>query len=146
MTRTAPTPLALSTEARLIQAEAALALNDDVGFLTNLNAARAAARTYVRGNDPAPASPTPLTVVSLGADATSRVNLLFSERAFNLFLTSHRLGDLRRLIRPYGRGAESVFPIGAYIQGGTYGPDVNLPVPFEEQNNANFKGCTDRAA
>jgi hypothetical protein len=27
---------------------------------------------------------------------------------------------------------------------GTYGPDVNFPVPFDEQNNPNFVQCVDR--
>ena len=31
------------------------------------------------------------------------VDQLFSERAFWLFATGHRLGDMRRLIRQYGR-------------------------------------------
>src|SRR5215467_3339505 len=44
--RSSPTPLALGTEARLIQAEAALAANDAGGFLSNLNDARSHALTY----------------------------------------------------------------------------------------------------
>jgi hypothetical protein len=56
------------------------------------------------------------------------------------------LGDLRRLIRQYGRDAESVFPTGAYFKGGVYGTDVNFPIPFEEKNNPSFTGCIDRKA
>ena len=37
-------------------------------------------------------------------------DLLFSERAFWLFATGHRLGDMRRLIRQYDRTAEQAFP------------------------------------
>jgi len=37
--------------------------------------------------------------------AEARVDLLFRERAFWFFLTGHRQGDLRRLIRQYGRFA-----------------------------------------
>jgi hypothetical protein len=29
---------------------------------------------------------------------------------------------------------------------GTYGPDVNFPIPFDEQNNPNFTQCLDRNA
>lgn len=145
-TRNAPTPLALGTEARLIEAEAALAAADDASFLAKLNEARAGSKTYIRGNDPAPPPPPALTLADLGLTAQSRQNLLFSERAFDLYLTAHRVGDLRRLIRQYGRGSESVFPTGAYLQGGTYGTDVNFPVPFEEQNNSKFTACIDRAA
>ncbi len=144
-TRNAPTSLALGTEARLIEAEAALAAGDLVTYLAKLNAARAAATTYIRGNDPAPAAPAPIAAAP--ATKTAQVDLLFSERAFDLYLTSHRLGDLRRLIRQYGRGSETVFPTGAYLNGGgTYGTDVNLPIPFEESNNPKFTACIDRNA
>jgi hypothetical protein len=51
---------------------------------------------------------------------------------------------MRRLIRVYGRNSETVFPTGDYHKNGTYGPDVNLPIPIEEQNNPNFTGCLDR--
>jgi hypothetical protein len=39
-----------------------------------------------------------------------------------------------------------VFPVGTHYKGGTYGPDVNLPVPQQEENNPNFTGCLDRSA
>jgi hypothetical protein len=74
------------------------------------------------------------------------VDLLFSERAFWMFATGHRLGDMRRLIRQYSRSAEDVFPSGTYLKGGSYGTDVNLPMPQEEGNNPNFAGCLDRNA
>ena len=71
---------------------------------------------------------------------------LFKERAYWLWLTSHRLGDLRRLVRQYQRAETSTFPSGAYSKGGLYGADLNFPVPFEEQNNPKFKQCIDRGA
>ena len=73
-----------------------------------------------------------------------QVDLLFRERAFWLFATGHRLGDMRRLVRQYGRAVDSVFPNGAYFKGGNYGTDVNIPVPFQETNNPNFQGCLNR--
>ena len=142
--RSAPTPLAEGSEARLIEAEAALAANDDATFLAKLNAARAASPTYALAPALAPASPDPIGAVP--ATTAGKVDLLFQERAFDLFLTAHRLGDLRRLIRQYGRDAESVFPTGAYFKGGVYGADVNFPIPFEEKNNPSFAGCIDRKA
>lgn len=145
--RSAPSPLAEGTEARLIEAEAALAAGDDATFLAKVNAARAAAPTYAVPPATPPAGPAPLTVGDMALLTPSgKVDLLFKERAYDLFLTSHRLGDLRRLIRQYGRDSESVFPTGAYFKGGVYGTDVNFPVPFEEQNNPNFTGCLDRKA
>jgi hypothetical protein len=50
------------------------------------------------------------------------------------------------LIRQYGRTADQVFPGGVYLKGGSYGDDVNIPMPQEENNNPNFTGCIDRNA
>lgn len=69
------------------------------------------------------------------ADNAAAVDMLFSERAFWLFAQAHRLSDMRRLIRQYGRDAESVFPTGAYYKGNVYGTDVNFPIPNTEANN-----------
>jgi starch-binding outer membrane protein, SusD/RagB family len=131
--RASPATIADGVEARLIEAEAALQ-TDPAGALVILNALRSNAalltlRGYAAGSLP------PLT---LQATQAAQVDQLFKERAYWLFLTSHRLGDMRRLIRQYGRGAETVFPTGAYFKGGTYGTDVNSPVPQREQNNPNY--------
>jgi hypothetical protein len=125
--RSDPTPLAEGVEARLIEAEAALRAGDFATWLAKLNALR----TTVAGLSP---------VADPGAtpDTAARTNLMFRERAFWLFATGHRLGDLRRLVRHYGRGAETVFPTGAFPKGGAYGTDVNLPVPTDEQNNPSY--------
>ena len=83
-------------------------------------------------------------------------NLLFQERALDLFLTSHRLGDMRRLVWQYGRSVDAVFPTGPYEPDNTskagtnFGTDVNLPIPSEEKNNKLFlqsgAACTNRSA
>ena len=76
-----------------------------------------------------------------------RTNQLFREKAFWTFSRGQRLGDLRRLVRQYLRTVTGTFPEGDHYRGGTYGPDVNLPVPKdEENNNPNFHGCLDRNA
>jgi starch-binding outer membrane protein, SusD/RagB family len=111
-------------EARLIEAEAALQANDFVTFINKLNVARATKAGLANLVDP-------------GTQA-ARVDMLFRERAFWLFGTGHRLGDLRRLIRQYGRSAETVFPTGPWFKGGSYGPDVNLPYSIDELNNPNI--------
>ena len=146
--RRAAIVLASGAEARLIEAEAFLQAGDTVGggqFLARLNALRATPPTYfplVAGGTLAPLTP--------AASPAAREDQLFRERAFWLWLTGHRLWDLRRLARPtavggYGRAINSVFPTGAYFKGAfTYGPDVNFPVPFDEQNNPNFAQCLDR--
>jgi hypothetical protein len=130
-TGNAPVALATGIEARLIEAEALLKAGD-AGWLTKLNDARASGL----GGTLAP-------LVDPGTDP-ARVDLLFRERAFWMYFTSHRIGDLRRLVRQYGRDSESVWPTGAYFKGGAYGPDQNLPPAQAEKNNPGYTGCTDR--
>jgi hypothetical protein len=157
--RKAAIPLATGVEARLIEAEAALqadTANPSPAFFTALNDPRvvnAGIRSYF---NPSPFSRTDtLTnpVPALAALDTSSarvaggaVNLLFGERARWLWLTAHRLGDLRRLVRQYRRPATTVFPTGAYFKSNpsVYGVDVNIPVPITERNNPNFTACLDR--
>ena len=142
-------PLATGAEARLIEAENALQLGDTANggvFYQRLDSLRAHPPVYYWLN-PAIAAPTsmpPLTTDSATARGGA-VNLLFRERALWMWMSAHRLADLRRLSRaPYNGLPESVFPTGAYFKGGTYGTDYNFPVPFEETNNPNFKQCLDR--
>jgi hypothetical protein len=123
--------LADGIEARLIEAEAELQASNLGGMTAILNVLRA-----TQGLDP----------LDPPGTQDEGVNQLFSERAFWMFATGHRLGDMRRLIRQYDRTAEEVFPSGSYIKGGSYGDDVNLPMPQEEGNNPNFSGCLDREA
>jgi hypothetical protein len=158
--RSSPTPLALGTEARLIEAEASLAAGNVSDFLGKLNDARANALTYTADGSPNGQpldSPPALTAADVPASATGRQNLLFTERALNLFLTGHRVGDMRRLVWQYGRSADAVFPIGPYEPtnsskaGANFGADVNLPIPQEESNNPLFlknakSACLDRSA
>ncbi|HUQ19123.1 MAG TPA: hypothetical protein VM099_05870 [Gemmatimonadaceae bacterium] len=126
--------IADGVEARLIEAEATLKGGDAAGALQILNDLRGtAALLSLRGY--AAGSLAPLT---LQGTTTAQVDQVFKERAYWLFLTSHRLGDLRRLVRQYSRTVNSVFPNGPYFKGGLYGTDVNAPVPQSEQNNPNY--------
>ena len=128
---TAPVPVADGIEARLIEAEGQLQANNFSGMRTILNDLR-----DTQGLAPLPAA----------ANLDEAIDQLFSERAFWLFATGHRLGDMRRLIRQYGRDVNTVFPNGDYHKGGVYGNDVNFPLPIEEENNPNSVGCLDRNA
>jgi starch-binding outer membrane protein, SusD/RagB family len=132
-----PVAVATGIEARLIEAEAALQAGDVTTFLARLNTARATRAGLPPLTDP--------------GSATARVDLLFRERAFWMFATGRRLGDLRRLIRQYGRPANTVFPTGTHFKGPDYGTDVNFPIPFDEVNNPNSgvtptASCLDRNA
>ncbi len=137
-TRDSSVAIASGTEARLLEAEAALKANDVAGFVAKLNQARTeggVAGLAANLTDP--------------GSTTARQDLLFRERAFWLFGRGYRTGDLRRLIRQYSRPATSVFPTGAWHKGGNYGTDVNFPIPQAEQNNPNVagtNGCIDRNA
>jgi hypothetical protein len=121
-------------EARLIEAEAALGAGNyggAGGTLEILNALRSGAGVAGLAD-----------LTDPGSDP-ARVDQLFRERAFWMFSTGHRTGDLRRLVKQYGRGVETVFPTGAWHKGGNYGTDPNLPVPQAEENNPNVpKGGT----
>jgi hypothetical protein len=132
--RPSPITIADGVEARLIEAEAALATGNAADALTILNALRSNAALLALRGYPANSLP-PLL---LQATPAAQVDQLFKERAYWLFLTSHRLGDLRRLVRQYGRAVNTVFPNGSYFKGGTYGNNVNVPVPFQEQNNPEY--------
>jgi hypothetical protein len=122
-------------EARLIEAEAQLKAGSPAGMITTLNALR----TTVPG----------LAALVDPGTQVARETLLFRERAFWLFGRGTRTGDLRRLIRQYGRAANTVFPTGGWHKGGNYGTDVNLPNPQAEENNPNVPAghtCLDRNA
>ena len=135
-----PVILADGIEARLIEAEAKLqgaTQADRDSVFARLNVLRATGLTAAI--TPLAASPT---------TQAAAVDMLFKERALWLWLTGHRLGDLRRLVRQYGRDAETVFPTGAVDVrvGNNYGTDVNMIVPVTEKNNPSFTGCLDRKA
>ena len=71
--------------------------------------------------------------------------MLFREKAFWQFARGTRLGDLRRLIRQYGRAEDQVFPEGGFhTPPFAFGDDVNFSVPDSEQQNPNFTACLDR--
>ena len=113
------------------------------GMISTLNTLRATKLTLGTVTYNANALP---ALVDPGT-AAARVDLLFREKAFWTFSRGQRLGDMRRLIREYGRTADQVFPVGQHYRGTQYGPDVNLPITQDEINgNPNFTGCTDRNA
>jgi hypothetical protein len=121
---TSPTPIATGTEAQLIRAEAALKGGSYAAAKGYLDALREDA-----GMD---------TLETAGT-LTAQQDQLFSERAFWLFGTAHRMGDLRRLVSTqYGRSVPSVYPSGAYFKGGDYGAQVNFLVPKDEEQNPSF--------
>ncbi|HEU6449806.1 MAG TPA: hypothetical protein VFT57_00200 [Gemmatimonadaceae bacterium] len=150
--------LASGLEARLIQAEAKLQA-DDASWLVTLNALRTDG-TFDTQPDPNDSTKTDtlwhagsggvagLAPLEDPATPDGRVNLIFAERGYWLFLTGHRQGDLRRLVREYGRDSESVYPTGVYPGAfNAYGSAVTAPIPGDERvTNPLFTGCRSRGA
>jgi hypothetical protein len=128
-----PLPIANGVEARLIEAEASLPGADGVGsWLATVNALRATIG-LADTTDP--------------GTSRARLDLVFRERAFWLFATGHRLGDLRRLVSRYARSPDETFPNGPYFQSangtyGMYGDVRSFPIaPGAESANPKFHGC-----
>lgn len=147
-------PIATGIEAKLIIAEALLNAGNTVAWLDTINTLRTDPTLYppieggiaVTGQPPFVRGPNLTAIPDTFADNRSRLYTHFRERAFWMFSTGHRLGDMRRLIRLYGAQGfteANVFPVGPYYKGGDFGSAVNMPVPFEESNNPNFTQCLD---
>jgi hypothetical protein len=85
-----------------------------------------------------------------GAAADSaRVALTLRERAFWLFLTGHRQGDVRRQLRQYPQwfpSQDQVYPTGVFTGLGpaVYGTAVTAAIPGTEYLNPLYHGCLDR--
>jgi tetratricopeptide (TPR) repeat protein len=150
--------LASGVEARLIEAEAQLQAGA-ASWLATLNALRTDGTFDTQPNAQDTTKTDTLWHAGSGGVAgleplqdpgtpEARVDLLFQERAYWLFLTGHRQGDLRRLVREYGRNAEAVYPTGSYPGAfNTYGGDVTAPIPGDERvSNPRFTGCRSRGA
>jgi hypothetical protein len=157
-------PLATGVEARLIEAESALHAGQINAWQTDLNMLRSnAPSTYLNLATSVPPMTASPTVDSLNPTATQAVDIMFRERAFWLYGTGTRLGDMRRLIRQYGRDQSTVFPVGPFPNGNAstlpepipnYGTDVNITLPTSAgmasggltDPNSAYKGCTSKAA
>lgn len=156
--------IATAVEARLIRAEAAIH-RDDPAWLSFVNGTRTD-DSY----DVVPGSgSTPDTLWHAGTGGVAglgplrdpaldplpsgktvqdvRIDLVFRERGFWLYLTGTRQGDFRRLIREYGRPQESVYPSGSYPGGsGRYNKDVNFVIEQDEVYNPHYSKCAGRTA
>jgi starch-binding outer membrane protein, SusD/RagB family len=150
----ADVPLASGVEARLIEAEASLQAGTPAVMMTKLNELRANVGTLLLGlypdqkqtfttngvtNSLAPLADPADPTTSAAAQFEARRAMLFRERAFWLYNTGHRQGDLRRLMRaPYSLPMAQVWPTGPHFRGGNYGTDVAYPLPVAEANNVKF--------
>jgi hypothetical protein len=128
-----PLIMASGVEAGLLTAEAELAAGQVNAWAATLN--------NLRQNAISPEMPSLTTDSTTTASPQMQLAVMFRERAFWLFGTGHRAGDLRRLVRQYGLSVNSVYPTGPYLGGPTtYGTSVVVPVG-NEAVNPNFHGC-----
>jgi hypothetical protein len=144
--------LTTGAEARLIELEAQLQTDDQAtrdAVFASLNA--------LRTNGAPIGGKTGSTLIKVAAmpgtaptTKAAAIDLLYKERAYWFWLSGHRLGDMRRLVRIYGRDAESVFPTGPMATAtspipGNYGTSTSVTIPFSERNNPKFNGCLEGA-
>jgi hypothetical protein len=139
--------VASGIEARLIEAEGALRNGEISKWAGILDTLRATAGAYLIppvGSLPAISDDS----TTLASDSL-RIDVMFHERAYWLFFSGHRQGDMRRLIRQYGRDPESVYPTGFYgpkgpLLGYRYGESVVglVPDPVKPSKDA----CLNRDA
>ena len=135
-----PNVIVSGIDARLVEAEAKLQAGDIPGMMVILNALRASTQTLGVYKVPV------MAALATPGNATDARALFFREKAFWQFGRGIRLGDQRRLIRQYHLTQDNVFPTGVFFKNGTYGTDVNFPVPDIDKSNPNFTGCIDRNA
>lgn len=146
--RLTPIDVVSGLDARLIEAEAALRGGNTTQFLTILNNLRQGA-DRIQSTGTVTIGATALPLLTLPATTAAQVDLLFYEKAFWTFSRGQRLGDLRRLVRQFGRAPEDVYPVGTHYKTTRYGDDVVLPVTVDESTNPNLNGapsCLDRKA
>ncbi|MBK8248683.1 MAG: hypothetical protein IPK85_14920 [Gemmatimonadetes bacterium] len=135
-------------DARLIEAEAALRGGNATQWLAILNGLRTGT-DRVTSVGTVTLGATALAPLTMPASDSARVSLHFYEKAFWTFSRGQRLGDMRRLVRQFGRAPEDVYPVGIHYKTSRYGDDVVLPVTVDESTNPNLNGapaCLDRKA
>jgi hypothetical protein len=139
-------------EARLIELEAQLQTDDQAtrdAVFASLNSLRTNGAP-IGGKTGSTLIKVPAMSGSAPTTKAAAIDLLYKERGYWFWLTGHRLGDLRRLVRIYGRNAETVFPTGPMATAtspipGNYGTSTAVTIPFSERNNPKFQGCLEGA-
>ncbi len=140
---TSAVSLADGIEARLIEAEALLREGDIPGWASRLNDLRQHAL------------PTPMNALNtdstINASDVLREDVMFRERAFWLYVTGRRFGDLRRRVRQYSRPFGEVFTVGTnpYVISvqKIFSGWANLGPPVRDiETSPKYSGCIHRNA
>jgi len=130
----ASTPMTLgdATEAQLIVAEGDIAAGD--------YAAGKAIMDNLR-------STVGLAPLAAAATPKAQMQQLLTERAYWMWVTGHRLGDWRRVLRPpYNQApfsfvAGDVYPFGTSEFGPVISTSLEFPTPLYTNANPNYKAC-----
>jgi hypothetical protein len=129
-----PATLADYTEAQLIVAEGDIFAGNYPGALTIMNALRASSGLSFPAKDA-------LADLSASTPKAQMLQLL-SERAFWMYLTGHRLGDWRRMLRPpFNASPFSFVTSDVYPVGGSLSTTLEFPTPQLTNPNPNYKAC-----
>jgi starch-binding outer membrane protein, SusD/RagB family len=130
------TTLASYTEAQLIVAEGDIFAGNYAGALTIMNALRASSGLSWTG-----ASDATLANLS-GSTPQAQMQQLLSERAYWFWVTGHRLGDWRRMLRPpYSMAPFNFVMSDVYPTGGGILDILEFPTPLLTNPNPNYKAC-----
>jgi hypothetical protein len=129
------------TEAQLIIAEGDIFAGNYPAALTIMNTLRANFASPVPLPQGFPTTLGPLPNVSAGGPRAEMFQLL-SERAFWMYVTGHRLGDWRRMLRPpynaapYSFVTSDIYPVGTGISN-----TLEFPTPQTTNPNPNYVAC-----
>jgi starch-binding outer membrane protein, SusD/RagB family len=130
------TTLASYTEAQLIVAEGDIFAGDYPAALTIMNALRANSGLSWAG-----ASDATLANLS-GSSPKAQMQQLLTERAYWFWVTGHRLGDWRRMLRPpYNQAPFSFVMSDVYPTGPGLFDILEFPTPLLTNPNPNYKAC-----
>ena len=130
------TTLASYTEAQMIVAEGDLFAGNYAGALAIMNSLRASSGLSWAG-----ASDATLANLS-GSSPKAQMQQLLSERAYWFWVTAHRLGDWRRVLRTPYNGAPFNFVMSdVYPTGAGLFDILEFPTPVFTNPNPNYKAC-----
>jgi len=130
------TTLASYTEAQMIVAEGALFAGNYPAALAIMNSLRASSGLSWTGASES-------TLANLGgSSAKAQMQQVLTERAYWLWVTAHRLGDWRRVLRtPYNGTPFNFVMSDVYPTGPGLFDILEFPTPLATNANPNFKAC-----
>jgi hypothetical protein len=130
------TTLASYTEAQLMVAEGDILAGNYAGALAIMNALRTNSGLSWTG-----ASDATLANLS-GSSPQAQMQQLLTERAYWFWVTGHRLGDWRRMLRPpYSQAPFNFVMSDVYPTGPGLFDILEFPTPLLTDPNPNYKAC-----